>query len=215
MKFPQHILLDLTRITRYSEQDSGLYSIGRRLQCVHYKPQLTLSTHVRKYVSPVPYKKLSKWTLKNTNLVLHSPVRGSWDGTKSSGQTAYRDYSPLLDAHFLIKEQLYTKLKYSRCPQYDIVSGGFAALLAGFIGFLISEKFGIELVDSGDFYNAFMYVVFITCSTRPLLLIVMGAEGVVDISSPVSMRPFAVFFGDLSVLAVKCVRRQLSFRKLF
>jgi len=37
---------------------------------------------------------------------------------------------------------MYTKLKYSRVPQYDIVSGGSAALLAGFLGFLISEKFG-------------------------------------------------------------------------
>jgi hypothetical protein len=26
--------------------------------------------------------------------------------------------------NFLRKERLYTKLKYSRCPQYDIVSGG-------------------------------------------------------------------------------------------
>jgi subfamily B ATP-binding cassette protein MsbA len=32
--------------------------------------------------------------------------------------------------------------------------------LAGFIGFLISEKFGIELVDSGDFYIALMEFVF-------------------------------------------------------
>ena len=52
----------------------------------------------------------------------------------------------------LPKERLYTKLKYSRSPEYDIVSGGFAVLLAGLLGFLSSEKFGIELVDSGDFY---------------------------------------------------------------
>jgi hypothetical protein len=72
-------------------------------------------------------------------------------------------YDPwlLTNSHILVKEKLYTKLKYSRCPQYDIVSGGFAALFAGFIGFLISEKFGIELVDSGDFYFALMYALFI------------------------------------------------------
>lgn len=66
---------------------------------------------------------------------------------------------------FLKKEFLYTKLKYSRCPASDAVSGGFAALLAGFVGFLISEKFGIELVDSGDFYVALMYAIFVgfTC----------------------------------------------------
>jgi hypothetical protein len=57
---------------------------------------------------------------------------------------------------------MYTKLKYSRTPQYDIVSGGSAALLAGFLGFLITEKFGFELVDSGDFYFLFMYIVFIS-----------------------------------------------------
>jgi len=76
----------------------------------------------------------------------------------------------------LRRERLYTKLKYSRCPQYDIVSGGFAALLSAFIGFLISEKFGIELVDSGDFYVAFMYGVFLTFSTRPLLRITSRSE---------------------------------------
>jgi len=61
---------------------------------------------------------------------------------------------------------MYTKLKYSRTPQYDIVSGGIAALFAGFLGFLICEKFGFELVDSGDFYFVFMYVVFLSFLLR-------------------------------------------------
>ena len=52
---------------------------------------------------------------------------------------------------FFRKEKIYTKLKYSRVPQYDAVSGGAAALLAGFLGYLITEKFGLELTDSGDF----------------------------------------------------------------
>lgn len=75
----------------------------------------------------------------------------------------------LFDVNFIRKERVYTKLKYSRSPAYDIVSGGAAALLSGFIGFLVSEKFGIELVDSGDFYTGFMYMVFLTLSCRPLL----------------------------------------------
>ena len=75
----------------------------------------------------------------------------------------------LFDINFIKKERLYTKLKYSRSPAYDIVSGGSAALLSAFIGFLISEKFGIELVDSGDFYIVFMYGVFVALSCRPLL----------------------------------------------
>jgi len=66
----------------------------------------------------------------------------------------------------LPKEFLYTKLKYSRSPAYDIVSGGFAVLLAGLLGFLSSEKFGIELVDSGDFYYVWMYGVFLAFSLK-------------------------------------------------
>ena len=77
----------------------------------------------------------------------------------------------LFDINFLKREKLYTKLKYSRSPQYDIVSGGVAALFSGFLGFLISEKFGIELVDSGDFYTFFMYCVFLSFSLRPLVKI--------------------------------------------
>lgn len=76
------------------------------------------------------------------------------------------------DFHFLKKEKLYTKLKYSRSPQYDIVSGGVAAIFSAFIGFLVSEKFGIELVDSGDFYILFMYSVFGVFSIRPLVKLI-------------------------------------------
>jgi len=82
-----------------------------------------------------------------------------------------------LNINFLRKERLYTKLKYSRSPAYDIVSGGAAALLAGFFGFLISEKFGYELVDSGDFYYLFMYIVFLSFSVRPLLLVSDASKG--------------------------------------
>jgi hypothetical protein len=57
----------------------------------------------------------------------------------------------IFDINFLRKEKIYTKLKYSRVPQYDLVSGGAAAIFAGFLGFLITEKFGLELLDSGDF----------------------------------------------------------------
>ena len=74
----------------------------------------------------------------------------------------------LININFIRKERLYTKLKYSRSPAYDIVSGGSAALLAAFLGFLISEKYGFELVDSGDFYYLFMYFVFMSFSLKPL-----------------------------------------------
>jgi hypothetical protein len=90
----------------------------------------------------------------------------------------------LVNVNFLRKERLYTKLKYSRSPAYDIVSGGAAALLAGFIGFLISEKFGYELVDSGDFYYLFMYAVFAAFSLRPLLTVSDSVKGFWDALSP-------------------------------
>jgi hypothetical protein len=84
-----------------------------------------------------------------------------------------QSYEPenLININFLRYERLYTKLKYSRSPAYDIVSGGAAALFAGFLGFLISEKFGFELVDSGDFYYLFMYLVFGAFILKPLLYI--------------------------------------------
>ena len=84
----------------------------------------------------------------------------------------------LININFLRKEKLYTKLKYSRSPAYDIVSGGAAALFAGFLGFLVSEKFGFELVDSGDFYFLTMYIVFICFSVRPLLTIIEPTKSV-------------------------------------
>jgi len=104
------------------------------------------------------------------------------------------------DINFLRKEKIYTKLKYSRCPQYDIVSGGFAAILAGFIGFLISEKFGIELVDSGDFYIAFMYGVFASFSLRPLIRIYSKDD---TPYTPVSLRYALTFFRDLLLLVIQ------------
>jgi hypothetical protein len=88
--------------------------------------------------------------------------RHNTNSTNSATTQNLNTYMNLININFLRKERLYTKLKYSRSPAYDIVSGGAAALLAGFIGFLISEKFGYELVDSGDFYYAFMYGVFLT-----------------------------------------------------
>jgi hypothetical protein len=95
---------------------------------------------------------------------------------------------------------LYTKLKYSRSPAYDIVSGGAAALLAGFIGFLISEKFGYELVDSGDFYYAFMYGVFLVFSIRPLLTVSDSNKGFIQC---LSLRQLVLFYVSLIKLGLK------------
>ena len=119
---------------------------------------------------------------------------------------------PLFNIHFLRKEKLYTKLKYSRCPQYDMVSGGFAALLAGFVGFLISEKFGIELVDSGDFYNAFMYGVFAAFSLRPLLRVYSKDNTPYN---PLSPKYLILFIKDLLKLCLKSFYSFLGLLKRF
>lgn len=86
-------------------------------------------------------------------------------------QTPIIKHSTFIDSRIgtLKVEELYTKLKYSRSPAYDAVSGGLAALFAGLLGFLVMEKFGFELLDSGDFYYLFMYSVFVVFSLRPLL----------------------------------------------
>lgn len=109
-------------------------------------------------------------------------------------------YANLININFLRKERLYTKLKYSRSPAYDIVSGGAAALLAGFIGFLISEKFGYELVDSGDFYYAFMYGVFLVFSLRPLLTVSDSNKGFIQC---LSLRNLILFYTNITKLFLK------------
>jgi hypothetical protein len=106
--------------------------------------------------------------------VQHPSIASLYKANQSGNEGAFRSSNltfNLFDINFIKKERFYTKLKYSRSPAYDIVSGGSAALLAGFIGFLVSEKFGIELVDSGDFYIVFMYCVFASFFCRPLLKI--------------------------------------------
>jgi hypothetical protein len=111
--------------------------------------------------------------------------------------------SKALNFNFLRKERLYTKLKYSRSPAYDIVSGGAAALLAGFAGFLISEKFGFELADSGDFYYFFMYVVFLSFSMRPLLTTVSSKGSLTQLFT---VKPILSFFSVIASLLLKKIR---------
>lgn len=106
----------------------------------------------------------------------------------------------LININFLRKEKLYTKLKYSRSPAYDIVSGGAAAIFAGFLGFLVSEKFGFELVDSGDFYFLTMYVVFICFSIRPLLTI---SEPTKSVWTIFSLYNFVNFYTSLLSLVFR------------
>lgn len=120
-----------------------------------------------------------------------------------SSDSSYNYYSPVMgnaNVNFLRKERLYTKLKYSRSPAYDIVSGGMAALLAGFVGFLISEKFGFELVDSGDFYFLFMYIVFLCFSVRPLLITFNSKTTFME---AISLKPVIKFYLNIFYFILK------------
>ena len=117
---------------------------------------------------------------------------------KKNHHTNYNN--SIININFLRKERLYTKLKYSRSPAYDIVSGGSAALLAAFLGFLISEKYGFELVDSGDFYYLFMYAVFVSFSLKPLAHTMNHVESWFSI---VSVKPFLSFSTMIANLFTK------------
>ena len=128
-----------------------------------------------------------------------------WNRMDQSSQDSYtfNSMSRILNINFLRKERLYTKLKYSRSPAYDIVSGGSAALLSGFIGFLVSEKFGFELVDSGDFYYLFMYLVFISFSLRPL---VFASDSVTGFVESFSLRKILNFYLEIISLLIKFLK---------
>lgn len=118
-----------------------------------------------------------------------------------------KNYSNNLDnqinVNFLRQERLYTKLKYSRSPAYDIVSGGIAALFAGLLGFLVSEKFGMELVDSGDFYYVWMYIVFIAFSLRPIIVASKKSRGVFYFVSIRRIFEFYIIVFNLIKLNIK------------
>ena len=131
---------------------------------------------------------------------LHRTKTPLYIDTSSPKTTSSFDIHNTLNINFLRKERLYTKLKYSRSPAYDIVSGGAAAILAGFIGFLVSEKFGFELVDSGDFYFLFIYIVFASFSVRPLL-VTMNSNS--TLMSLISLKPVLTFFVTIISFLIK------------
>ena len=108
---------------------------------------------------------LPKIIIKNYNYLLLKKIN-----LNLSNKDSFFWY--FFNINFIKKERIYTKLKYSRVPQYDIVSGGVAAIFAGFLGFLVCEKFGFELLDSADFYILLMYIIFISLILRLCIKIV-------------------------------------------
>ncbi len=170
MKFPSHIILDIVsrdKTTAFTSWD------------VSFKNKTTLQLNdLQNYINTQNTTTTPSliFSTPKTNPFTKRDLADHFGSTKPLYLTT--NNSPvnnilwdLFNVNFLRKEKIYTKLKYSRCPQYDIVSGGVAAIFSGFLGFLICEKFGLELLDSGDFYVFFMYAVFGTFALRPLLKI--------------------------------------------
>jgi hypothetical protein len=162
-----------------------------------FKPTGVLNTKTSKHLLKYSqHKGRDTYMYLNIKHLLHKSA-----SAYSSQQGSYLNtWFNTVNINFLRKERLYTKLNYSRSPAYDIVSGGAAALLAGFFGFLISEKFGYELVDSGDFYYLFMYIVFLVFSIRPLLTISDANKGFWD---AFSMRRVLTFYISLLQVLLK------------
>lgn len=160
MKYPKHLLLDFQTLLPNSQTPYWVFS---------YKKTLTLDKFFLSQLEAL----LSRKNLKQASRTTKNPKSSTYF-LFTRTYLAWEDQ--LFNIHFLRKEKLYTKLKYSRCPQYDMVSGGLAALLSAFLGFLIAEKFGLELLDSADFYIFFMYTVFGVFSLRPLLKIINARQ---------------------------------------
>ena len=167
MRYPNHIILDVAKLQNSNITNNWTLSYTSLIsKTKHFNNTLNVMSNIKLSSNSITSSNHSTVVVKSS-----TPFRKN---TNSTGNINTRSNSllwSLFDINFLKKEKMYTKLKYSRSPQYDIVSGGVAALFAGFIGFLISEKFGIELVDSGDFYTFFMYIVFLCFATRPFFRI--------------------------------------------
>lgn len=176
-------------------KESGTLDPDTRSQLLRYSRSVPKDAYF--YLKLEPYK----YAQRNLRGVF---IR-QWFNSSYGGRTPLQSETllALANVNFLRRERLYTKLKYSRTPAYDIVSGGSAALLAGFIGFLVSEKFGFELVDSGDFYFFFMYLVFIAFSIRPLLWVADPEQGFLNLFTPWRVLDFYVLLLNLLLWRAK------------
>lgn len=101
--------------------------------------------------------------------------------------TSPKTQSGLFTIYFLKKEVYYTKLKYSRVPQFDTSSGAVASFLSGMYGFLVCEKFGFELLDSGDFLFFVVYLVWAS-------LVAVTYTQVLNHTTYITKLPYTLFY---------------------
>jgi len=171
MRLPNHIILDLSSLRGKNSSKYWVLELNNS-QLNNDKPFLSSKFFLEKITiktkANTRFNKKHSLKFKNNlnkNLLIFLGINKQ----NTYNNNYFSPLSSILNINFLRKERLYTKLKYSRTPAYDSVSGGAALLFAGLLGFLTSEKFGIELVDSGDFYYLFMYLVFLSFSLKPIL----------------------------------------------
>jgi len=196
MRYPNHVILDVQTHQTRPANPSWATSYQKKVHLeVHLLQDLINfyrgSKKSYSFKHPILEKNITT-SLKQPTVLINAQS----DTTPRQNNILW----DIFNINFLRKEKIYTKLKYSRCPQYDIVSGGVAALFSGFIGFLICEKFGLELLDSGDFYTFFMYVVFASFSLRPLLRILSNTETEWHF---MSYKYLYTFLRDLTIITVK------------
>ena len=172
MKFPNHLILDVSKTNFKTNTKYWIFKylfifsdLNFERKNLYVKPiflinklnlsakKFTVKYDISALKTKTANKKINSFFVDLTNKLFLKYLLKNFNFKSNT-------FLKTFDINFLKKEKIYTKLKYSRVPQYDIVSGGVAAIFAGFLGFLICEKFGFELLDSGDFYFFFMYVVF-------------------------------------------------------
>jgi len=201
MKYPDHLILDVKPACKASQTSYWItnYCTIVNTNNMSYENFLNYRHSNLNYnyvLTTLKFKKL-KFSASSPKAAVSQSQNLTWS---------------LFNTVFLRKEKLYTKLKYSRCPQYDIVSGGIAGLFAGFLGFLIQEKFGLELLDSGDFYLVLMYSVFITFAFRPLLRSLSKEKPTYSI---ISLKFLYLFIVNLLNLVVSTLREVLAIQGVF
>ncbi len=188
MRYPKHILTDISspQAAHINEYWANQYLTSCSRD--KYYKNTTLNLKIRRNFSKKSIFRKKFSTVSFTTIVTTTNVNPEAQFNSKAASRLWK----LFDINFLKREKLYTKLKYSRSPAYDIVSGGVAALFSAFVGFLISEKFGIELVDSGDFYTFFMYMVFLFFSMRPCIKLLSKESMLYSFLSPKYLTNYVV-----------------------
>lgn len=206
------LILDQKKFTiKYNLSDNSLFLSENDKKFIknNYKPRNKVKRRVLEssYLGKSVYDYLSNFNQKYNEKILKRLIRNF---SKNNFNYSFKSNKlwNLFDINFLRKEKIYTKLKYSRVPQYDIVSGGAAAIFAGFLGFLICEKFGFELVDSGDFYFLFMYLVFLFFFIRFFFKLWNGKE---FSWNPLSLKWIISFYKLILFLFFKKISNLINF----